>query len=120
MINDFLTGVEVTDNMWIGGAHFYEKDEVEYSLVTKASVVPCEKVQGEKKEVIVKLNLRRLSDGLESKFKEAVAVDKLRNFIDYAKKDEKIDFLKGKVIGACYYENEPIQVVLNKYAILDK
>lgn len=109
----------LTDDMCLGGAgHSFAAftKQREYVIVKEVYVRSANDFNG-KKQVSVNLDLRRLSDGLESKFMDIVSEDKLRKFIDGAKKDETMAFFKGKVLNAFYYNEEPIMVTINKYAL---
>lgn len=92
----------------------------DYALVTSANVFP-----GSDKfnpaQCLVDLELKRISDGLESALWVKGKAEDIRKFLDIAKKDATIDYLKGKVIEA-YYDTEGavMQVRINKYSFMDK
>ena len=92
----------------------------DYALITSANVFPgSDKFRPA--QCLVDLELKRISDGLESALWVKGKAEDIRKFLDTAKKDATIDYLKGKVIEAYYdAEGAVMQVRINKYSFTDK
>jgi hypothetical protein len=112
------------DHSLLGANIDYTADNVvkEYVLVTSTSVMPYFSNGSVKKAGLglVDLMLRRLSDGIESRFVIKAEVNNIRRFINAAKENESIHYLKGKVIDAYYINNNIVQIKINKHALLSE
>jgi hypothetical protein len=119
------------ENNWLGQEYTSENEKVNYfkegfAIVTVANIKPVRESNVSNampNEALVILELRRISDGLESKFESKEDAARIREFLKEGRVKTNIYLsdLKGKIMDVRYSpdDSKVMQVKMNKYAFLD-